>query len=416
MAQGFGMLGKKSVSINRLLPPTVNLKGKRIRVEASADAVQKDGDMLRSLLKTKLVTLIQKDPRFILNENSPETVLRFSITNFHIERYNSGSGSSQVISYGGKLEVAYQAIDQATNTALDSENLVTTAGQEPSKGGLLSSLPSLTGHSDKKKSAAESSEEETRDQLVDGIVDLMGRRIAPLDHPFEAPLPVGKLEPISAMAIAGRWGSVQEQAEKMDKLPKGNEDTYRLYLVALAKEAQAYELTREANERDLGKRSDITPEAAEAEFQRAQKYLDEAGATYKQIISANPKEKEFRSGDTRTEEAIGIYAKIERFKAENAKALVAAAAARAAGVKDVHPNGGPQTPLDQVLDFCSKKMAVESIVEYIQSPDFLADAKASGYKWNFARDAVRLNDTCSQNAAALQRQIRARLGAAPAHK
>jgi hypothetical protein len=61
-------------------------------------------------------------------------------------------------------------------------------------------------------------------------------------------------------------------------------------------------------------------------------------------------------------------------------------------------------------------MAVESIVEYVQSPDFLADAKASGYKWNFARDAVRLNDTCHQNAAALQRAIRARLGAATAHK
>ena len=46
---------------------TVNLNGKRIRVEATAESVRKDGDQLRSLLKTKLVTLIQKDPRFILN-------------------------------------------------------------------------------------------------------------------------------------------------------------------------------------------------------------------------------------------------------------------------------------------------------------------------------------------------------------
>ena len=52
---------------------------------------------------------------------------------------------------------------------------------------------------------------------------------------------------------------MEEQASKMDKFVKPDEDTYRLYLIALAKEGQAYDLTREANERDLGKRTDISP-------------------------------------------------------------------------------------------------------------------------------------------------------------
>ena len=406
--QGFGLIQKKLVTINRLLPPTVNLKGKRIRVEATADAIQKDGEMLRSLLKTKLVTLIQKDPRFILNETSPQTILRFSVTNFHIEKWTSGTGQYQTTSYGGKIEVAYQALDEASNIALDSENLVTTAGHDPNQGATFSL------HLNRKRSAAESSEDETRDQLVSGIVDEMARRIAPLDEPFEAPLPGGKLEPISAMAP--RWGTMEEQAEKADKLPKGNDDTYRLYLIAIAKEAQAYELTREANERELGKRSDISPAQAEAEFKRAQQYLDESGTLYKQIVTANPKEKEFRAGDARTEEALAIYAKIERYKAENARAVAAAAAARAAGDKDIRAAGSAQTPLEQVLEFCSKGLAFESMKEYIDSPDFLADAKATGYKFNFAKDSLRLNDTCKQNAAALQKALRARLAVAPAHK
>jgi hypothetical protein len=409
-SQGFGLIQKKLATINRLLPPTVNLKGKRIRVEATADAIQKDGEMLHSLLKTKLVTLIQKDPRFILNQTSPETILRFSITNFHIEKWTSGTGQYQTTSYGGKIEVAYQALDEASNIALDSENLVTTAGHDPNQGATFSL------HLDPKKRAAESSEEETRDQLINGIVDEMGRRIAPLDEPFEAPLPGGKLEPISAMALTARWGTMEEQAEKADKLPKGNDDTYRLYLIAIAKEAQAYELTREANERDLDKRSDISPAQAEAEFKRAQQYLDESGTLYKQIVTANPKEKEFRAGDARTEEALAIYAKIERYKAENAKAVAAAAAARAAGDKDIRAGGSAQTPLEQVLEFCSKGLAFESMKEYIDSPDFLADAKATGYKFNFAKDSVRLNDTCKQNAAALQKALRVRLAVAPAHK
>jgi hypothetical protein len=316
--QGFGIIQKKVVTINRLLPPTVNLKGKRIRVEATADSVQKDGDQLRALLKTKLVTLIQKDPRFILNETSPETILKFTITNYYVEKWTQGTGANKTVSNRGKIEVAYQAIDVATNTALDSENLEQTAGFDPAQTSLLD-----TFHMNKKKTAAEGSENETRDQLVSGIVESMGKRIAPLDEPFEAPLPGGKLEPLSSLALSGRWGALQEQGEKMDKLPKPTDDAYRLYLIALAKEAQAYDLTREANERDLGKRTDISPAQAEAEFQKAQAYLDESGTIYKQAITANSKEKDFRAGDTRTEEALAIYAKIERYKVENAKVMAA---------------------------------------------------------------------------------------------
>ncbi|HWZ44620.1 MAG TPA: hypothetical protein VNW97_14180 [Candidatus Saccharimonadales bacterium] len=423
--QGFGAFQKKIVTVNRLLPPTVNLKGKKIRVDATADAVQRDGEQLRALLKTRLVTLIQKDPRFILNETSPETILKFSITNYYVEKWTTGTGNNQKTSNRGKIEVAYQAIDVTTNAALDSENLENTAGYDPTQShSSLLSLPFPRG--DRKKEAAEASENETRDQLVSGIVSLMARRIAPLDQPFESLLPGGKLEPLSSLAQSSRWGALEEQAEKMDKLQNPADDAYRLYLLALAKEALAYDLTREANERDLGKRTDISPAQAEAQFHRAQKYLDEAGAIYKQIITANSKEKAFRPGDARTEEALAIYAKIERYKAENAKSQ----APKAPPVVVPGPNGGTGTnhdvpsstghlsPLDQVLDFCNRGLAAESIKEYIESPDFLADAKATGYKFNFARDSVRLNDTCKQNAAAFQRAIRQRLGGgtAPAHK
>ena len=402
-SQGFGTFNKKSVTVDRLLPPTVNLKGKKVRVDATADAVEHDGEQLRALLKTKLVTLIQKDPRFIVNETSPETILKFSITNFYLEKWTSGTGSNQRTSNRGKIEVAYQAIDAVTNRALDSENLESTAGYDPGQANCFT----CTWHISKKQSAAELSENETRDQLVTGIVTLMAKRIAPLNEPFETQLPGGKLEPLSNLALTGRWGALEEQAEKMDKFPSPTDDSYRLYLLALAKEAEAYDLTREANERDLGKRTDISPEQAEAEFHRAQKYLDEAGSLYKQIITANSGQKLFRPGDARTEEALAIYAKIERFKTENAAA--AAAKQTASATKSANENARA-TPLEQVLDFCNRGMAVESIKEYIDSPEFLDDAKATGYKFNFAKDAVRLSDACKQNAAVLQRSMRSRLG------
>jgi hypothetical protein len=409
-AQGFAMLGKKVVTINRLLPPTVNLKGKRIQVEATSAALQNPSAQVDALLRTKLVTLIQKDPRFILSETNPQTVLKFTVTNVYVDDKTASVGTTQTHSFHGKIEVAYQALDVQTNQALDSENLVQEVGYDPKAGLLNFSL-------DKKKVAAESSANEARDQMVDGIVSQMARRIAPLDEPFDAPLPGKKLESISALAVAHRWGAVEEQAEKLDKFPKPDDDSYRQYLVALAKEAQAYDLTREANDFDLGKRSDITPKQADDDFNRAQKYLDDAAEIYKEILTANPKEKEFRAGDTRTEDAVAIYAKIVRYKEENAKAEAALAAAKdqassrsfSGGHASAAVPGAQQSPLEQVLSFCSKGIAAESIKEYILSPDFMADARASNYKFSFARDSERLSDICKEKAPVLQKAIRDRL-------
>ncbi len=208
----------------------------------------------------------------------------------------------------------------------------------------------------------------------------------------------------------------------MDPLPKGVDDTYRLYLVALSKEAPAYDLTREANDRDLGKRADISAAQVENDYKRAQKDLDESGALYKQIITSNPKEKEFRPGDTRTEEAISIYAMIDRYKEEYAKAQAAkiaqiaqSAVDKSAGPVATNISGG-QTPLDQILSFCSSGLALDSIRDYIDSPDFVQDAKATGYKFNFAKDPIRLNEICKQSAGTIQKLMRTRLTTQTSHK
>jgi hypothetical protein len=406
-AQGFALLGKKVVTVNRLLPPTVNLQGKRIKVEATATALQlqNNGGQVSALLRTKLVTLIQKDPRFILSDTNPQTALKFTVTNVYVDAKPTGIGNSQSHSYHGKIEVAYQALDVQTNQALDSENLVQEVGYDPKAGLLDFSL-------DKKKIAAESSENEARDQMVDGIVSQMARRIAPLDEPFEAPLPGKKLESISALAVAHRWGAVEEQAEKLDKFPKPEDDSYRGYLIALAKEAQAYDLTREFNDSVSGKRSDITPKDADGDFQQAQKLLDEAGALYKEIIGENSKEKEFRPGDARTEEAIAIYAKIQRYHDENAKAL--AAKGVAAGKAGSKTPGAIQSPLQRVLSFCSNGVDDDSIKDYIQSSDFMQAARATKYKFNFTEDPVKLSQTCKTNGGIYGRMIRQRLSGAPA--
>ena len=170
--------------------------------------------------------------------------------------------------------------------------------------------------------------------------------------------------------------------------------------MAIAKEAQAYDLTREFNDSVSGKRADISPKDAESDFERAQKDLDDAGAIYKKIIGENPKEKEFRPGDERTEQAIEIYAKIERYHEENAKALAAKAATGGKGLaKGTTAGGTVMSPLDQVLSFCSSGVDDDSIKDYIKSPDFMQAARASKYKFSFTEDPVKLSEACKTNGA-----------------
>jgi hypothetical protein len=445
-AQDFGSVfgGPKSVSVKQLLPATVNLNQKRIKIEATAAMAGTAAD-LPPILKTKLVTMIQRDPRFIVDDKNPETILRFIITNDYIDerRVTTGAGAAtqncQV--FTGKLEVSYQAIEASTNAPLDSENLSYAITIEPKKdsgGGALSGVKGVFSRGSNKEpcgTGGKLTSHEAQDELVDQIVHQMGQRAAPTEEPFDAKLPGKKLEPLSSLAISQRWGTLEEQAERMEKLPKPDDDAYRIYLVALAKEAQAYDLAREAAERDQGKRKDISAEDAEKEFQQAQKYLDDARKLYKDAIQAKPSEKEFREPDGRLERAVTVYATIARHKEEYQNYLaqkgtqptpvappqappvqaapptqVASARSVTAPPKPSDPPPAAQiTPLQQILKFCQAGMGLDSIKEYVNDKAFLEDAKATNYQFNIRTDPLALTESCKDKASPLQTLMRARL-------
>ena len=410
-AEGFSALSPKKMTIQRMMPPTVNLSKKRIKIDARVEASVHGADTLPALLKTKLVTLIQNDPRFIVEEVSPETILKFTVTNYYTEKWAVGTGQQKTDEYRGKIEVAYQAESAKSKATLDSQNLVKSIGYDaPVQASILGVSNPLTA----KKQTGRASENQVRDDLVDGIVFEMGKRVAPVEEPEEVLLPGGKLEPLSSMALSNRWASVQEQAEKMDKFAKPVDDTYRLYLIALAEEAQSYALTREASERDLGKRPDISKAEADAQFKHAQQFMDESRKLYQEIVDTNPKEKGFRPGDTRTEEAMTIYGTIVRYQEELKKAEPGSTSRgeRAASGPAAPAPATPAaviSPLDRVLDFCRKGVDAGSISEYIKSQDFMDDAKASKYKFNFGTDTLALTDACKAGAPTLQKLIRERL-------
>jgi hypothetical protein len=349
------------------------------------------------------------------------------------------------------MEASYQALEAGTNAPLDSENLVYSLNDddqkhETSSGGFGSIFGRVDPRAKKGNcgTSGKSTQHEAEDELVDSVVKQMYQRAAPSDDPITVLLPGRKLEPLSALATSQRWNKLEEDATNFEKFPKADDDAYRLYLIALAKEAQAYELARQAAAREQGKEKQLSQQEAEESFQRAQKLLDEARKLYKDALEAKPAEKIFREPDERMEKAIEVYAKIERHKDEYAKFLAEKknSEQKPAEIKPVSepqtlqakletpatppPVGAasaaniaaasPDSPLEQVLTFCRNGIDVASIGDYVKDPQFLIDVNKSRYKFDIKNDPIKLKQACGDKAAAIQKMMRDRLALSPAPK
>src|SRR6202012_3351321 len=106
-------------------------------------------------------------------------------------------------------------------------------------------------------------------------------------------------------------------------------DAYRQYMIGLANEALAYQDTKDASELEKARRGDVTSDKAkesmaqeEKDFNEAQAYLDKAAKAYKDALQAKPSEKEFREPDARMEQAVQLYATINRHKEEYVAAVL----------------------------------------------------------------------------------------------
>ena len=409
--QGFGGVGSrlsikkpKETSLKRLLPAAVNLNQKKIRVDATNAASTRHDPELLAILKTKLTTTIQKDGRFLVDERNPETLLKFTVTNYYVEsrQFAGSKGGPPCTVWTGKIEASYQAIEVRTSAPLDSENLKHTISSEPPKANILRPpwvKPGVCG------SGGKATENEARDELIDAIVAQMAQRAGPTEQMVTVPLPGGKLEPLSSLAIAQRWGTLLEDAEKMEKLPKPEDDAYRVYLIALANEALAYQEAHESAEREKSRMADVTSDRArlsmneeEASFVRAQAYLDKATKLYKDAMQLKVGEKEFREPDARMEEAVGLYATIARHKLEYQQALLKKTGKPAAAPAVVATGNAPRaaasgeaktSPLDRVMQLCKSKMA-----------DIVSIMKDHPEEFTFARNPTLDEDLAIRNQCA----------------
>jgi hypothetical protein len=205
----------------------------------------------------------------------------------------------------------------------------------------------------------------------------------------------------------------------MDPLPKPDDDAYRIYLIALANEALAYQDAKDAAELEKARRSDQTSDAAkksmaqeEKYFSDAQAYIDKAAKYYKDAIQAKSSEKEFRVPDGRMEEAVRLYATIARHKAEYQEAVLKKQQGRngvpttsdAPGVPPV-AEVSTATPFNQVIGLCQDHTA--DIAQLIQDhPAELHFEKGTTFN-----EDLKLKKECGADSKAILDAIKAQTAA-----
>jgi hypothetical protein len=259
------------------------------------------------ILQTKLITDIQKDTGFIVDNQNPETILKFTVTTFDYTSrqgtQRSDDSTTELTIINGNIEISYQALEAKTNAPLDSENLRATFNKTYKstvslKSNSSSGIGSILNGVLKPTSNEEvpPTEQEVKGALIRDIVKEMAQRATPVEESITVRLPQSRLESLSTQAMSQNWSKVIEETEKMVPFSKPEDDSYRHYLIGLSNEALAY--SQNSND----------PKSIEV----TQEYLFKARVAYNKAISFKTNEKEFTVSSIRVDKALAQYDKIQR--------------------------------------------------------------------------------------------------------
>jgi hypothetical protein len=376
-AQGFkSTFGTElKTTLKRKLAAYVNINKKRIKISAITQGSVPNE--LAEILKEKFQTELQKDTNFVIDPNSPETILTFAANSFYGD-FVSGSrddGTGKSVSYtrvSGNIQVSYTATEARTNAPIDSENLeADLRGVFPPPdaggGGMLNRLLSVKGSDGQEAGANDltlnnlmgsAKEPPTRNELIKmltgEIIKKMAQRAVPVEEQFAVLLPKGKLEPISKLAMTGgAWGKVLNETERFTPFPKAEDEAYRVYLLGLANEALAYE---QANKEDT------------------RNYLFEARKHYSEAKNKKPKEAKFLEPYTRVDKALIQYDRIIKLEADYQAYLVEVEKKnKARGTTTVAQAGDPCDPMPAVWN---NQMLICQFKQNTSAADLIALVKS----------------------------------------
>jgi len=280
----FSMPGKakaETVTLVTQLPPIAVPAGKTVQLVTTMAGRTMQPEAAE-LLKQQIRTLLlgSKGANLQLVDGPADTVIRCIVTSYepkvvHQGTRQQGTASEQISTWEGTIEVSVQVEDRlgnpidAANLKYHLENDYVVARKEGKIGSVFGKATKSTkaaeilniahggnagevaqaagGNSSlgqalnvsQAKDAPPPTDLEWRNALIEGMASKVANQIVPVDQAIIAILPGGKdFAEMRTLAVAGHWGEVQENAEKMPQ-QKPDIEAYRLYMLGLSYEALA---------------------------------------------------------------------------------------------------------------------------------------------------------------------------------
>lgn len=243
--EGFGF-SKRSAMMTRTHPPAIHVSGTRLRVDGD-DAVRRavveaivSGDS-RYVIATPAdldvrVTVIKLDAteawdtKIDYEYQQTGTKSEWNASKGRYEKkpiYSNVAVPRRVHVVNGKLEARYEIRD-AEAKLLDSGAL---DGDFREKYGEAETAPSLDA---------------VRTNLVRDAAHALAARVVPTIDQVNVVLPKGSFESLIPLAENGRWEEYLEAVEALPESRSDEQEAYRQYALAVAKEAVAYSIADHA--------------------------------------------------------------------------------------------------------------------------------------------------------------------------
>jgi hypothetical protein len=272
--EGFGMLTKKTVTLDRLHPPKVFLSGTKISVKVTSLDV-KEGAAAQRVQSELESELLRNDSRLSSDATRPQTLIEVTLLrSAYAESMENRRLTElrQTTNASGKSTLVPVAVDVPFKVVSHSSSATYKVTDSKTR----KNLASDTVKSEYKNSFREGKDAPSSSALEEAayreLVERLVRDLTATRETIKVLLPQGSLESIGNLAEARQWNKYLEAVESLPARSIPQDDSYRKYALGVAYEA-------------LGYGAD-DPETI-------LKYLGQASSYYNEALESNPKEKYF---------------------------------------------------------------------------------------------------------------------------
>ena len=279
--EGFGF-SKKAVDMTRTTPPGINIAGTRIGVIAASDR-SGDADDAKTLGRHTEEAILEGDKR-LSTAASPEITVRLMLNGLDANetweqksetKYQKTGTKQEWNSKKGKYETkdVYDNVEVKRNVKVVSGSVDGTYRITDADGRDLDSGSIARKFREKYDDGTGApSTSVVRDDLLHMAARVVAGRIVPTHDRVNVIVPKGSFEALIPLAESGTWDRYLAGVEAVPENRRPDQEAYRQYALAIAKEAVAY---------------------ATEDVVRATELLSESVGHYKKAIENNPNEKIF---------------------------------------------------------------------------------------------------------------------------